>query len=243
MPKTDTYNALVAARTRAALQILANPRLLGIFEDLGGLKSDLEEIAAAGRKAEALNQRKSAARGARGTASDDALADFADLQKEYAAIMGVVQAVRLDLARAGTDKAILDEVDRILANETATVIQIVEKDGTKKRRVNRAQGMEPIRAEIQKDATDLIALKQVHSALAGRKVDLKRLKKLEQDATGLTGKLANTAEKKGAAKDATQTVRDAVAVQKERWAAVYRILAAAAQKDAGIRQLLKEAAR
>src|SRR5215203_3955067 len=105
MPAIVTYDSTVAARTRAVTQILATPELLLLYESKGGLKADLERIRDRGQEAEALSQAQSGAQAAGGAATLDVLAAFTALQKEYSAIMGVVQAARYDLGetKAATD--------------------------------------------------------------------------------------------------------------------------------------------
>ena len=56
------FNAKVAARTRAAAQILGTPDLLTKYEKVGGLRRDLEAIAKAGMDAEAANLGQSRAK-------------------------------------------------------------------------------------------------------------------------------------------------------------------------------------
>lgn len=251
----QTFNDRVAARTRTADQILKNKELLALYEDQGGLRSDLEEIRKHGLAAEALSQAKSGAKAAGGSATLAVLESFADLQKEYSAVMAVVQAVRKDLEDQGTGPEVQKAVDQILVNEAQVLLKpVAPKDLKKagadgeapakpKRRASRSLSQEALRAEIQKDATALLDLKGASAALTKRKVTPARLKKLQDAAKDLASALGERSAQKGAAKAATQAVRDAVSAQKRAWGACYRILAAVGQADERVQQLLAEAAR
>lgn len=247
-----TYDSTVAARTRCAEHLLATPDLLALYTSLGGLASDLEEIRDVGKEAEARSQSRSAAKAVGAAATLDVLTAFTDLQKEYTAVMAVVQAVRGDLARAGAGADVVAQVDRILVNEAEVAVlsvPVVEApaegaNGKKAaRRVVRRVTQEALRAEIARDADALIALKAAHKALAARKVSIKRLQALRDAAAGLSGKLSDRAAKKGGQQSATAELRDAVSRQRDAWSACYRLLAMAGRRDARVQVLLAEAAR
>jgi hypothetical protein len=245
MASLDAFNRTVAARTRAAEQILRSPELLALYKALGGLDDDLTKVASAGRNAEALSQRRSGTQAEGGAASLIVLQRFADLQRDYVAVMAVVQAVRGDLVEAGAAKEVVAAVDRILVNECPVVIRTIEagEGGAKKKLAVRSKAQEAVRAEIQKDAAALLALDAVHPLLANRTIDEARLAKLRDAAQALAGKLAERAVKKGAGKASTAALREAVADQKRCWGKCYRILALAGQQDERVGQLLREAAR
>ena len=246
MASLDTYNSTVAARTRAADQILRTPDLLASYEERGGLKEDLKEIVARGQEAELLSHAQSAAQAQMGGATRTGLEDFVALQKEYAAVMAIVQAVRNDLERQGADAELLAAVDHIIVNEADLVIRTLsaKTEGEKpSKKAIRSLAQEAVRAEIQKDAAALLDLKGAHAALAKRKVDQPRLKKLKEAAVALSGTLAEKSVKKGARKEATKAVHEAVTAQKKTWAACYRLLAAVGHEDERVQQLLAAAAR
>jgi hypothetical protein len=125
MANNWAFDDTVAARTRTAVQILVSPELCAIYEGYGGLKADLESVRDAGLRAEAMNQAQSEAQaqGKAGTAA--ALELFGALQREYKAIMAVVQAARSDLARAGAPTGLLAAVDQILKDETQVILRLV----------------------------------------------------------------------------------------------------------------------
>lgn len=239
------FNPVVAARTRAAQQILSIPELLAAYQTEGGLEKDLATIRDQGLLAEALNLAQGQAQGSGTGATATLLARFAELQREYARVMAVLHAVREDLAESAAPEDLLAQVDKILVNEAAlTVITVTSPDGKETRKKpTRSQAHEALRAEIEKDARALHALDAVHEPLAARKVDSPRLKKLADSAADLAGKLSDRVAKKGAAKGATQAERDAVAAQKKKWSSCYRILAGLAATDARADALLKDAAR
>jgi hypothetical protein len=239
-----TYDSTVAARTRAAAQILATPDLLSLYESKGGLKADLEKIRDRGQEAEALSQAQSGKQAAGGAATLDVLATFTALQKEYSAVMGVVQAARYDLGEAKTATDVLNAVDRILVNEAEVTIKtVVGADGSSKKVAVKRASQEALRAEIARDARALLDLSAVHAALKKRKVDKSRLTKLLAAADALSGKLAGRAAAKGEQKQATAALRDAVSAQKQVWGACYRLLASVGQDDTRVAQLLTDAAR
>ncbi len=143
------FSSVVAARTRAALQILETPELLARFEELGGLKRDLEAIVQAGVDAEASNLGQSQSNTLGKATTVEVLSVFAALQKEYSAVMGIVQAVRGDLARSSGSAELITDVDGILTNETMLTLQVYEDNGApKKSRMRKSKSQEALRAEI-----------------------------------------------------------------------------------------------
>jgi hypothetical protein len=244
MPRLVTFDSTIAARTRAAVQILSTPDLLSSYEAKGGTREDLESIRDHGQTAEALNQAQSAAQAEGGAATVRVLTTFVALQKEYAAIMAVVQAARHDLAKASAPGVILSAVDRILLNEAEVMVKtVVDEEGKEKKKAVKRTSQEALRAEIAKGGRALQHLSSAHPALEKRKVDAPRLARLVTVAESLSGKLAERAAAKGAQKIATTAMHDAVSEQKQVWSACYRLLAAVGSEDARVAQLLTEAAR
>lgn len=244
MPSLTTFDTTVAARTRAADRILNTPDMLTAYEARGGLAGDLQAIRDAGRQAELLSQAQSAAQAAGGAATVAVLADFAALQREYTAVMAIVQAARRDLVKASAPAEIVKAVDRILINEAEVLIKTAtDKDGKARKVAVKRVSQEALRAEIAKDARALSALTEVHPTLAQRKVDKTRLDNLAAAADALSGKLADRAAAKGDRKQATSAMHDAVAEQKAAWGACYRLLAALGREDPRVAALLAEAVR
>jgi hypothetical protein len=245
MANNWAFDDTVAARTRAAAQILGSPELCAIYEGVGGLQEDLMAVRDAGLRAEAMNQAQSEAQAQGKGATATVLEHFGALQREYKAIMAVVQAARSDLARAGAPTKVVASVDQILKDETQVLLRLVPSadETAALRRARAAQTQEAIRAEIHKDACALIQLAAIHPTLEKRRVDSARLVKLQADAAALAGKVAARTALKGGAKLATGGEHAAVAEQKERWASIYRILAAVGRADVRVQALLREAAR
>src|SRR5262249_27876827 len=73
---------IIAARTRAAQQILDTSDLLSLYESVGGLVADLHAIRDAGLAAEAQALAQSSAKSAGEAATLEVLTAFAALQKE-----------------------------------------------------------------------------------------------------------------------------------------------------------------
>lgn len=243
MARSASFNSVTAARTRTADNILRNKVLLDLYVDAGGLREDLEAIRDAGQTAEVLSQAQPGMQGDGNAATQDVLSAFVGLQKEYRAVMAIVQAVRRDLTAAGADTSVIATVEQILVNEAQVTVHTVEVEGKKSRRVKRSVSQEALRAEIAKDAGALLALKPAHAALNKRRVDAKRLQRLEDDAAALAGKLAERTSKKGASKTVTSAITDAVRGQNEVWGACYRILSRVGRQDPRVAGLLKDAAR
>lgn len=247
MATLTAFNSTIAARTRTADLLLTTKDLLALYEGLGGLADDLEQIRSSGLEAEALNLAQSNSQAAGGAATTQVLTSFAALQKEYKSVMAVVQAVRFDLGRAGASAELLATMDRILVNEAeVTVTSVLDPaapDGTKakKKKAVRSVSQEALRAEIGKDAGALLGLDAAHAALAKRKVDVARLGALRDAAAALAGKLAERTSQKGAGKGATAAEREAVKAQKAHWGSCYRILAAAGRRDPRVAALLADA--
>lgn len=247
MATATTFDSIVAARTRTALHMLTKPATLALYAAKGGLKADLERIRDSGQRAEALRQEQSGAAAAGGAATQDLVAALSSLQGDYTAIMGVVRAVRYDLAQSGAQSDVLKAVDVILANEAEVSIKVISDGdaagGSKKRVASPRTSQEAQRAEIARDASALLSLTGIHAALKKRKVDKARLSKLLADAEALSGKLAFRTAAKGAQKRATTVMREAVSAQRQAWGACYSILSAVAGDDHEVAQLLTEASR
>lgn len=244
MARSNAYTSTVAARTRAAQTILENPEMLARYEADGGLKEDLEQIVAAGLKAEAANRGQSLAAGESEGATTQVLLSFENLRQEYSSVMGVAQAVRGDLVRKDAAAPVLANLDQIITNEVPVrIVATKTAAGATKKKARKVESFEAIRAEIHKDAGALLALKDAAEAFARRRVTAQRLTALEEAAAGLSGKVGERAALKGASKSATQAEHDAVKEQKDIWASSYRILAQVGQADARVAELLKQAAR
>jgi len=239
------FDETVAARTRAADQILTTPEMLQVYDAVAGAKEDLEAIRDHGARAETLNLAQSEAQRSGNEATLKLLEELRWVTSEYAVIMAAVRAARSALAdREEPPKELIAKVDAILKNEAqGTVRSKTLEDGssTKKKQASRAQ--EAVRAEIERDATSLIELTDVHAALAARRIDLARLAQLRDRAKALAGKLATRSEKKGGAKGTTKAEAEAVQRQSLRWDGAYGTLALAGERHPGIAQLLKDAVR
>lgn len=246
MATSVTFDSKVAARTRAASEILHNKELLAIYQRHGGLREDLDAIVSHGQKAEALSHARSSSKSSGESATLTVLTAFSALQKEYAAVMAVVQAVRLDLLQAKAPAELVQAVEHIIRNEAPVLYRqepSTEGAAAKKRKAVQSVSHEALRAEIHKDAVALLGLTAVHAALKRRGVTTARLGQLRDDAQALSSELGDRATKKGASRGVTESLRAAVADQKAVWSACYRLLATAAQQDTRIHQLLKEATK
>jgi hypothetical protein len=238
------FNSVVAARARTAMQILETADLLEKYEALGGLRRDLAAIGQAGLEAEAANLAQSQSSAAGKGATVEVLAAFAALQREYAAVMSVVRAVRVEQARNSAPAQLIGKLDGIIANEAELSVTVsVDDGGAKRRRVRKSKSQEALRAEIAKDARALLELSELRDALAERRVDGSRLEALRQSAEDLSGLLAVRSASKGVAKASVQAERDAVKRQGEIWKGCSRLLWALADKDERVRSLLQEARR
>jgi hypothetical protein len=234
----------IAARTRTAQQMLDQADLLSAYESVGGLKADLEAVRDTGLAAEAQLLSQSSARSAGSAATLEVLTAFAATQKEYAAVMAVVQALHRDLEKSGAGAELVRAVAQILVNEAQVIVTTAaQPDGSKKRKVSRSVSQEALRAEIAKDAGALLGLADAEAALTARKVTKERLEKLRAGAEALSGKLAARTVKKGEQKAVTAARADTVAQHSAAWSSCYRLLSLAGQNDARIAALLKEAAR
>jgi hypothetical protein len=252
MPVSTTFDSRVAARTRAAEQVLRSKELLSLYEAVGGLKSDLEEIRDLGQQAEALSSVRSGRKAAAGAATLTVLHQFADLQREYVAVMAVAVAVRRDLQRAGATEKTLSALDRILENEAQVTLSpapVPAADAkatpggtTRGRKARRSQSQEAIRAEIARDAAGLLSIKEAHAGLSKRGVSVKRLGALAEAAAALSASLAGRAETRGQGEAATASLSEIVTQQRLAWGACYRLLTAVASQDDRVRLLLTEAA-
>lgn len=264
MANAQTFDSIVAARTRAASEILSSPALLSIYERRGGKREDLEKIAEHGQRAERLYQMRSEAQAAGGAATATVQNEFTALQRESTEVMVVVRVIANDFRDEGAPVDVTQGLAKILANESRVVLRPVEdqdkgeggdegkSEGKEesqriakrpRRRAVRSQSQEAIRAEIQKDIGALLQLTAAHPALAARQVSKTRLEALYTNAQALTGRLATRVVRKAEALGATQAVRNAAAAQRRLWGASYGLLTLAAEDDVRIRQLLADAAR
>ena len=151
---TKTFNRFVEARTRVAVLVLGDPRLLDMYTAKSGLKADLERIRDLGVAAQANSSNRSQAQAA-GTAATLTIAQqFDALSVEYRDIMNATHAVRHDLELAGASTDTLAAVDKVLVYEGDVLIrEVVEKpDEKKKKVVIRSHGKEAVRSEIERDA-------------------------------------------------------------------------------------------
>ncbi len=244
MPTSPSFNEKVAARTRAAEQILNTPDLKARFLDFGGLEEDLERIIQTGQAAEALNHAQGDAKSTGKAATIDVLQHFEQLQGEYSIILGIARAVLGDLKAAGVSKTTTQRLEDIIRNEAQVTVTIEDQaDGTKKARRSRKVSQEALRAEIEKDATALAAFTEIASEMSRRRCDRARLEDLQRQARGLSGKLGDRVVKKGAAKGATSQENEMVLAQRLKWGSVYRLLLALGNQDARVRLLLKDAGK
>lgn len=235
MAKGKSFNATVAARTRAAAQILATPELLERYAGLGGLADDLTNIVEQGQSAERLHRDQGAAEAGGVAATRVVQEAFAALKREHHAVMNVLSAVCAELELAG-EKVALAKVKKILANEAAT-----GTNGAK--RTTKKNSQEAVRAEIGRDAKLLLEFAELEPLLAERRVDRPRLEQLRNDADGLSGKLATRVASVGARKAATAREQEAVRMQSVYWSATWRLLASLGQQDARVVALLADAVR
>jgi len=234
------YHLKVAARTDTAAAILGNPQTLERWCGLGGLPVDLEAIVADGREAEALNLLQQTAKAGSAAATGDLALEFANVQREYQAVMRPLEMIAADLERENASNEEIKRLEAIIANEAQVAIRSVEKDGAKKKRV-RVQSQEAMRAEIERDSKALLEFEAIRDRLAARKVTTERLQALLSRAAALSGKVSDRVGKKNAAKNTTKAERDAVARQTKRWSVCGRTFRALAEVDGTVRDLLKAA--
>jgi hypothetical protein len=243
MPKMS-FNSTVSARTKCAIAILGDEQVLKKYIALGGLARDLEQIRDVGFTAEAANLAQANAKRAGAGATVDVLKRFAELQREYSAVMNVLLAVKGDLLVDGADPKLVNKVEHILVNEAELSVKTARDEaGNKKRTTRRSASQEAIRAEIEKDAGELAGFVDIHPALAARGVSEERVNNLRKAAADRTAMLADRVAKKGGAKTSTEDERAAVEKQALRWGTAYRLLAALAAENPSVAALLKEAAR
>lgn len=101
------------------------------------MSSDLEFIRDAGLEVEAQELVKGTAAGKRVMATADAMLHFAQIQKEYVAIMSVVRPVRQDFEDVGNAE-IAGTLEWILKSEGAVTVKTVQQEGQVKRKVSRS---------------------------------------------------------------------------------------------------------
>lgn len=242
MADVKGFNSTVAARTRAAEQLLGKADLRAAFEKLGGTAADLEPIRDAGREAEAFNQAQGAMQSNGKLATVAVLQSFADVQREYVLLLAVLRAMRGRLLEANPNDADAQRLDDIIANRAAVTVLEGKDEGAPKKAA-RSKAQENVRAEIERDLVDLIGFQAVSAALTARGWTTARLNKLLADARSFSGKLGDRAATKGASKDATRAEQEAVSRQAQAWSAAYGLLSALARMDARVRALLTEARR
>lgn len=244
MPTVKVFNSVVAARSRTAQQILSVQDLLALFVGVGGLPSDLDAVLAAGREAEANNLTQGASFTDGKVATLGVQTAFAVLQREYQGLLGVLRAIQGGLERNGAPKELITRLEEVIANRAAVIVtEDVPLDASKpaKKSAKRSESHESVRAEIERDATAILAFSEILNALKDRQWPVTRVTKLQTDARALSGKLGERAARKGAAKDASLKERQAVALQSSVWDSIYDLLASVARKDARVAVLLKEA--
>lgn len=234
MATVKAFNSVVAARTRTAKYIAGNPQVLEKWKALGGLLSDLESLIEHGTRAEAFDFEQLQAKREAELSTSRVQDAFDALQKEHAAIVRAVSAMRPDFAGQPVDR----HLEGIVRNEAA-LRQV--KDGTKRRR--RSSSYEAVRAEIASDAVALLNLSVVAAALAQRRVSRERLEQLKRDAEALSGKVGEQGFAKGTRRAATKKEHEAVAAQRARWGSLYGLLRRLAAEDAGVAEMLRLAKR
>ncbi|MEP7126721.1 MAG: hypothetical protein ABJE95_37675 [Byssovorax sp.] len=238
MSQVVTLDSTVAARTRAAAQILATPALLSTYEARGGIPEDLQSIRDQGLTAEALSQATFG-----GAATLAVLGPFVALQKEYAAILGVVQAVHHDLVRANAPAEVRSAVDEILANEAEMPSKTrIEKPGKARKKASKSVNPAALLATIAGHARALLNVASIHNALDRRKVNRPRLEQVILVAESLSNKMTGHAGARGEETTATAALGSAIDEQTRVWSACSRILAAAGNDDVRVALLLSNAA-
>jgi hypothetical protein len=242
MADVKGFNSTVAARTRAAEQLLGKADLLAAFVELGGTAADLEPIRDAGREAEAFNQAQGAMQSNGKLATLSVLQSFADVQRDYVLLLAVLRAIRGRLLEADPKDADARRLEDIIANRAAVTVLEGKDDGAPKK-ASRSKAQENVRAEIERDLVDLLGFQAVSSNLTARGWTASRLNKLLADARSFSGKLGDRAATKGASKEATKAEQLAVSRQSQAWAAAYPLLSTLGRMDARVRALLTEARR
>ena len=247
MAAAKGYTPVVAARTRAAQQILSTPDLLAVFQARGGLKDDLDDIVSAGRDAEAFNQAQASTRSDGKQATREVLVEFADLQRDYVLLLGALRAILGKLRRADPDDPNVSRLEDIIANRASLTVSevsdLAEGSTGPKRRATRSTSQEAVRAEIERDLTAVKGFSAIGASLTARTWTAQRIQTLLTKTSSLSGKLGDRVAKKGAVQAATTSERQAVARQNDSWGSAYGLLAAAARTDARIAALLRDARR
>lgn len=234
MGNSKAFNAVVAARTRAAKFIVETPDVLAQWVALGGLAADLEVVAQRGDEAEASDGRQRAGAVAGTQATVRLREAFAALKVEHAAILAAVSAMRATLAGQPVDARLEAIVADRASWRPATA-------GTARRR--RSTSYEAARAEIARDAERLLALREVADALAQRRVTRERLEALLRDAQALPAAMGAQSASKAARKAVTAEEGAAVEAQRRQWAALYPLLRRLAARDPRVKALLRDATR
>lgn len=243
---TAAFTKSVARRTRIAAGILGKKSSLDTYTSVYGSEDDLKIIRDRGLEAEKYNAGQSEAEAGGVAGTDALLTAYVNLLIFYRGIMNAVIAVRGEIeeaktpATAAADDETINRLDAIIKNEAAVHFRSVGEGDKKKLEASASKSQEAVRAEIEKDATNLIALTAAHARLAKRGVDLAKLTKLKTDAAALTGKVISRADKKGGARAATKAEQKAVAAQSHKWKHSYRMLHAAALANTDIAALFTD---
>lgn len=240
----ETFNDRVAARTRAAAQIVAQPDLLAVFLSVAGTKEDLEAIRDHGLRAQILNQAKSSARGSKEAATLELLKEISEVHSEYLIIMNAVRAERGAQIEAQAPESVIKKIDDVIENRAQVSERVATlEDGTTLKLRKPSEAQEAVRAEIVRDMQLLMTLTEIHPALANRQVTVERMQRLHDRAQAIAEKLATRAELAGTTTDRKKAEAEAVRMQSVRWSASYGTLQLAARRSAAIAKLLKEASR
>lgn len=239
MARGSSFNSEVAARTLAASKLLNTAELLTQFEAAGGLRSDLEAIVAHGKEAEAFHQSQGILTKAKSNSAVSVQDAFLAVQREYAAIMDVVASLNAELVKAG-DKASIATIKKIQENETEVAFNTEAlADGSKKRKGRRERTQAATRAEISRDANELLNLKAIAPRLAARRVDEARLLKLKADADALAGLVADRVATATERKLATAREQEAVRNQYLHWQSMSRIAKSVAKREIGMLDIIR----
>lgn len=242
MAATRGFTSLTAARTRTATHILSTPDLLALFATVGGLPIDLEPIRDAGLEAEAFNQAQGSMQSNGKVATVNVGVAFSALQRDYVLLLAACRAILGHLLAANPKDPNAETLAGIIENRAAVTIVEGKEDGDPKKAA-KSKAQENVRAEIERDAVDLIKFTAIAPLLAARGWTAARLNSFRDEARRLSGKLGDRTASKGAAQEATANERAAVTRQSAAWGAAYSLLRSLARKDARVSVLVAEAAR
>lgn len=132
----DSFDGIVAARTRTAVQIRTSRDLMAGFTAVGGVEADLVAIETAGKEAETHNQAQGAAASDGKGATLEVYASFTALQREYVLLLAALRAIQGQRQSANANDPVAGKLADIIANRaTVTIIEgDAQDDGKKKRR-------------------------------------------------------------------------------------------------------------